>query len=251
MNKIVYPHINITAVDYLYMSQWKVPKQEMPFWRFYRLDRDGTVITYLGKKYKLRQNHVYLIPSNTDYSSENNEQFMHFYMHFFISWGYPPGIYEFMQSKALGSLLDEICSVIQSNEKVYGKIEFLAHTIVSEGLRLLPFNKFSTEVSNSMQRVVHYIRENYSKKLSNDELAQLVGMNTSAFVRKFTSHFKQSPHKFLNMVRCNRASHFMRTDHLSLDEIAEMTGFCDRYHLSRVYKSIRRISPGAYRKQML
>lgn len=35
-----------------------------------------------------------------------------------------------------------------------------------------------------------------------------------------------------------------------IEEIAEMTGFTDRYHFSRVFKQERGKSPGAYRKKM-
>jgi AraC-like DNA-binding protein len=35
-----------------------------------------------------------------------------------------------------------------------------------------------------------------------------------------------------------------------IEEIAEMTGFTDRYHFSRVFKHQRGKSPAAYRKQM-
>ncbi len=36
---------------------------------------------------------------------------------------------------------------------------------------------------------------------------------------------------------------------ISIKDVAEATGFCDRYHFSRVFKQLRGVGPAEYRQQ--
>lgn len=47
--------------------------------------------------------------------------------------------------------------------------------------------------------------------------------------------------------RIGIACSLLHRSNLSMDEVAQQTGFCDRYHFSKVFKQIRGVSPGTFR----
>ena len=52
----------------------------------------------------------------------------------------------------------------------------------------------------------------------------------------------------LRLIRVDEACHLLLTTDLPLKSIAERSGFCDEYHFSRVFRQLRRMSPGEFRK---
>jgi AraC-like DNA-binding protein len=247
-----YPRVSVQFLDYVKLYNWYVPNQTMPFWRFYWNDNERSFVECNGQKKYLRADRFYLIPGNTQYCSGTESQFNHFYIHFGMSWRYTPGVYDFVLTPLLESLIQEVIKQFQRHdERGYAQAALVANTLISNAITCLPFSGFSIRVSNRLESAVRYIRQNAKEKITNEDLAKLCGMNTSAFVRKFSEFHGVSPHRFLNMVRCNKVNWFLENTELSMDEIAQKVGFCDRYHLSRVYKSIRKISPGAHRNQFL
>jgi AraC family transcriptional regulator of arabinose operon len=58
-----------------------------------------------------------------------------------------------------------------------------------------------------------------------------------------------SPSRFLSQVRVREAARLLANTDYSLDEIAEQTGFPDRYYMSRVFKRILEDSPAHFRKR--
>jgi AraC-like DNA-binding protein len=77
------------------------------------------------------------------------------------------------------------------------------------------------------------------------ELAEAVGARPFALLRAFRAATGLPPHAYLNQVRVRRARDLL-DDGLRPAEVAVRTGFADQAHLTRHFKRVLGVPPGAY-----
>jgi transcriptional regulator GlxA family with amidase domain len=82
----------------------------------------------------------------------------------------------------------------------------------------------------------------------NAVLARRCGFGMDHFIRKFKAHTGMTPVQFRLDRKVARAAQLLTSTSQTLEEIAEITGFSDRYHLGRVFSRRFSIGPAAYRK---
>lgn len=79
-------------------------------------------------------------------------------------------------------------------------------------------------------------------------LARECDLSVSHFTRLFRRSVGQPPHRWLMMQRVERAKGLLRETGLSLAEVALGCGFYDQSHLSRCFRSLVGVGPGAWRR---
>jgi AraC-like DNA-binding protein len=77
-------------------------------------------------------------------------------------------------------------------------------------------------------------------------LARAGGVSRFQVIRDFHRTAAMTPGQYLRDRRIRAVSRLMRTD-MPLAEIAAATGFADQSHLTRMFKAIKGLSPGAWR----
>ncbi|MEM7798829.1 MAG: AraC family transcriptional regulator [Chloroflexota bacterium] len=97
------------------------------------------------------------------------------------------------------------------------------------------------------QRVIDYLEANLSKKISLDELAAVEGLSPYHFSRCFRAYTGQSPHQFVISLRVKRAQTLIDAK-LPLSQVALQAGFASQSHLTRHFKRLTGLTPGAYRR---
>ena len=100
-----------------------------------------------------------------------------------------------------------------------------------------------------LQKAVERIEKEYNKNLIVDELAELVNMSTSTFLRHFKKHFHIPPVQYIKQVRLNAACKMLLESNKSFSEIALDTGFCDQSYMTREFKKMTGLSPSEYRRK--
>lgn len=95
---------------------------------------------------------------------------------------------------------------------------------------------------------VRHVRDHACEPLLIDDLARLAGMSRSKLERLFREHFGVSPYEQALRHRITRADLLLRTTSLSLQEIAERSGFTTVEHFANTFKQRTGSSPGAVRK---
>jgi AraC-like DNA-binding protein len=90
-----------------------------------------------------------------------------------------------------------------------------------------------------------YPRANYANKIGLAQLAEVAGLIPFHLTRVFARDTGMPPHAFLNQVRIARAKALLRT-RVPIARVAAETGFADQSHLTRAFKQVVRVSPGAY-----
>jgi transcriptional regulator GlxA family with amidase domain len=99
--------------------------------------------------------------------------------------------------------------------------------------------------------VMRHMNRNPGGKLTNEILAALVHMSTNSFARLFKQQTGLPPQKYLTKTRIENACNLMHHSNLSINEIADKSGFSDRYYFTKVFNSIMHVPPAHYRKQVL
>ena len=84
-------------------------------------------------------------------------------------------------------------------------------------------------------RIVNYLNKHYSQKITDEVLLQEGNISRAVMYRYFKRIMKDTYASFLQFLRTRHAHVCMRQTIYSLTDIAELCGFYDVYHMSRVY----------------
>ena len=103
---------------------------------------------------------------------------------------------------------------------------------------------------SALRRCVEYIEARLDGDLRLDELAQVVGLSASHFVRSFRRSTGKTPYQFLLHRRVARAQMAMRDRRAPLAVVALVSGFADQHHLARVFRRITGVTPSTYRRSL-
>lgn len=95
---------------------------------------------------------------------------------------------------------------------------------------------------------LEYIRRSSVQSIRTRRIAQAIGVSPGHLAHLFRAETGLTIDGYLARVRIALAEQFMRDRGQKLDSIAELTGFSDGAHLSRIFKRYRGIPPGQYRR---
>ena len=104
---------------------------------------------------------------------------------------------------------------------------------------------FGTEEISYVKQVKNYIRTNYMKKISIEEIAGLVGLDRSYMTRIFKKAEGISPQEYLIQLRIKRGKEFVEKG-FNISETAAMCGYSDVFSFSKAFKKQLGISPSGY-----
>ena len=96
---------------------------------------------------------------------------------------------------------------------------------------------------------IEYIHGHYAENIMIEDVAMQFGSSRSRYCMLFKQTMGTTFHKYLNNLRCEKAAQFLVENKMTLEEIAEATGFSDPSCLYRNFVSHYGVSPGKYRKE--
>lgn len=108
--------------------------------------------------------------------------------------------------------------------------------------------KSGTKRTNMIE-IKNYLDENYTKKITLDDLAERYFINKFYLTRVFKEQFGVSIMDYLLSVRITEAKNMLRFTELSAEQIGIDCGIGDVYYFSRVFKKKEGIGIREYRKQ--
>lgn len=95
--------------------------------------------------------------------------------------------------------------------------------------------------------VKDYIEDNYLEIQRMEDVAQATHLNVSYISRLFKRYYHMTPYSLLQQKKMEYALDLLRQQNVSVQQAAEMTGFDDPFHFSRVFKRFKGISPSQMR----
>lgn len=246
-----FPAVKIIQYNFVhsFSTQWINPNRNAPFWRFYWNRTPGAVIVVNGRRIKLVPDVLVLIPPNTGYASDVEQPFDQFYLHFEWDWHCPR--------------MESILLPVNQRMKPW---LFLLEQWVRDGGAALSLRLYSVllevlreiywETDENQPRIDSRITKavkwmNSMKKCSNNEIAAALCMSRDNFVRLFSREVGVTPQHYMLGLRMEKAQSMLLQFDKTIDEIAMLNGFADRYQFSKKFKQYFGIPPAAYRKKNL
>lgn len=102
-------------------------------------------------------------------------------------------------------------------------------------------------VQNRFGPALDLIERRLHDRLAVRDLAEVCGLSTGQFSRRFSDMLGVSPGEFLIERRVTRAAELLTDTEFSLEQIAERCGFSDRFHMTKVFGKRMGVPPAAYR----
>ena len=93
-----------------------------------------------------------------------------------------------------------------------------------------------------------YLDENYTKKITLDQLSERYFINKYYLTRIFREQFGVSINNYILEKRITHAKQLLRFTDQTVEEIGEACGMGALYYFSRMFKKIEGVSPSEYRK---
>lgn len=123
----------------------------------------------------------------------------------------------------------------------------------SRNMRTLATNSFAGDSINynsrRIEQAFEFMRTNYQKEISLDDLAKLVGMTEVSFSRFIKKRTGKTFVDSLNEIRLGHASRLLIDTTETIAEIAFKCGFNNLSYFNRIFKSRKGCTPKAFREE--
>jgi len=145
--------------------------------------------------------------------------------------------------------LQELHRMIMQEETDFKKEEILLFimeqliTEYSDGSSSVNLQEPNTEINT----ICEFLRNNYTKNITLNELSTLTGVSKYHLLRSFTKQKGISPYSYLEAIRINEAKKFLEQGNSPL-EVALKTGFTDQSHFTNFFKKFIGLTPKQYMK---
>ena len=107
-------------------------------------------------------------------------------------------------------------------------------------------NSFHKTENRRLDKIYEYVFENFNKPISSSNVAEIIGMNKSAFSRFFKKTHRKPFTKYLNEIRIGYACKLLLENSESITSIAYLSGFNNVSNFNRQFKIIKGKTPSLY-----
>ncbi|MDJ0749412.1 MAG: AraC family transcriptional regulator [Woeseiaceae bacterium] len=122
-------------------------------------------------------------------------------------------------------------------------LEMLGHAAKAD-------TRIRTDAPLWLDRIVEKLECEFLQDHTNERLAREAGVHPVHLSRTFRKHYGKSIGRFIKEKRVQHAMLLIEQGRMTLAEIASASGFSDQSHLSRGFKEIVGITPGAFRRDV-
>lgn len=234
-------------------NEWVEKNVISHFSRMYYVMGGEGYLCYNGKTVMMKQGNIYFIPLGLKFDYRCDETLKKFYFHInLISDDY---IDFFADCKEIISLQADDVQRIQQDFtdsgmlctiKIKGRIYEDLYKIA---LRANMKNKEFTVHTPLVEKAILYINTNLSVKLSTKDIAEKLYVSSPTLNKRFSEEMGISIGRYIDLRIQFEAEKLLGDDTLSIEQISEKLGFCDRFYFTRKFKENSGITPAKYRKQ--
>ncbi|CAL2061267.1 AraC family transcriptional regulator [Tenacibaculum sp. 190524A05c] len=109
------------------------------------------------------------------------------------------------------------------------------------------YNDF--ENSGKIKKVYEFVQNNFQRKISLDEISELVNMTPVSFNRFIKKRTGKTFVSYINNTRISYASRLLLETDLSVGEVAYKCGFNNLANFNRMFKKIKNNTPSEFRSE--
>ena len=232
----------------------------------YKFNKDTLMLWQGGTKYRFCSNDVIsLISVNFDYTLENSNHVEYYKV---IPYGElenkPKSIY-FEDYKILNEPIVIENALYLSEVRKYldktlyekenqsplqnAKMSTYFKTCIISVVEYLSISSNSISNINKFEKIVDYIKNNYTDDISNDDIANIIGYHPYYLNKLFSEHFGTTLHQYLINYRLIVCENLLISTNKSVTDIAIETGFKSNVSLTINFKRKHNLTPSEFRKR--
>ena len=132
--------------------------------------------------------------------------------------------------------------LLSANEKVVGIVGTMYRVEQPDELA-----RYLQELSP----VALYIERHYAESISMADMAEMAGISSTHFNRRFRQLLRMTPMDYLRRVRLQMAQKLLTTTSDSLAQIAVAIGYSDQSHFTKRFREMTGMTPSTYRKRFI
>lgn len=243
-------HLLVCGYTRILPNHWNFSGVSLPFWRFYWNRSPGASIQCHDQTIELTPDVAVLMRPNAVFSTVNCQECGHLYIHFQMAVRSDSSSHVIrlpMTSPLLG-IGQSLLQLVKAREPVVWQVSMVARSLVTLATAIgVPHGDAAVKLDPRVLKVISYMEAHLKPSTSNADLAREARMSSGALNQLFKQSFGYSLQAYLRIKRIEKAALMLQFSDGSIEQIAEETGFCDRYHFSRVFRSLQGISPAAFR----
>ena len=234
------------------VKRWNYVNMSAPYWRLYWNDRPGASLCLGEERIALTPDLLILLPPNIVFSSVNRRRVHQLYLHFQVlaPFLYPTGRPVALPLEpTLSAMKEEVVAVAQRADRLAWRLSLTAQALANLAFsRAVESATRVVALDPRVSRAMADMDEALGAPLKTATLARQAGLSVDAFIRLFKLQAGQTPQAYLRRKRVEKACLMLHHSEDPIEAIAEATGFCDRYHFSRVFKRIQGVGPAHFRR---
>ncbi|MBQ8254596.1 MAG: lipoate--protein ligase [Clostridia bacterium] len=148
-------------------------------------------------------------------------------------------------------LFDKICSEWHREDKYRSVIikslitELFVH-MCRDHLVKDTTNEKESKTLKKIKYSINYIKQNFKRDLSLDEVSEAAGLSRYHFCREFKKATGLTPVEFINRTRCEFAKELLESKKYTIAEISDMSGFMTPAHFSKTFKGFFGAHPSEF-----
>ena len=134
-----------------------------------------------------------------------------------------------------------------NNFKTVEELSFWLSKIMARFTDMV-FNLSEVKHVDVIYRAVEFIKRNYMKKITLEDVASYVYLSPSYFSKIFKQEMKMSFNNYLNFVRVEMSKKLLLDEKIELVDISNLVGFEEQSYFCKVFKKFTGVTPGRYRE---
>ncbi|UII22567.1 AraC family transcriptional regulator [Fulvivirga ligni] len=155
--------------------------------------------------------------------------------------------------ESAGSKIENLVNLDPFN-RIVSLLDILKELAVSEEYTVLNVDGYALEIepqdNDRINSVYQYVRKNFQRPISLEEISDMVSMTVPAFCRYFKKISGKTFTQFVNEYRLVHASKLLSESHTSITEISFECGFNNFSHFNKQFKAFTGKSPSKYRSEL-
>lgn len=234
-------------------NRWNIPSLAAPFWRVYWNNTKGAAIR-LGKQIlPLLPDHLYVIPPNVDFGSIHHSNCRQLYIHFQLRHPYTlsgPPVITLPLTKQRRDFVRRIIAGHGATETTKRRVTMLIRAFIETLLAdLVDKQLLFRKIDSRLLSALNYLEGHLDQPIDNPKLAALMHIHPQTMLRLFKAELGKAPQEYLRQTRVDKACWFLQFSDEPIKAIAEKTGFCNRYHFTKIFTLLTGSSPARFRER--
>ena len=159
-------------------------------------------------------------------------------------------LYSFLEQKGIQAhqLFDDEKSetlYVKATKSVDGMIEWVNYVFVKS----VSYVEEVTKSQTVIEKVKKYIKDNYNKEITRDDIAKYVFLNPDYLSRTFKKSTGLSLTEYLTEQRIEKSKQLLSTSNIQISSIADEVGYNNMNYFSKIFKKLTGNTPVEYRKK--